>query len=83
MFEDPAKRQYLMFSAVIAIMFSFIIQFGLAGSIEGPYVEGFPFSVFELTGFEALLKRAFNTLFMAAFLVVPIYYLLMWGQNRR
>jgi hypothetical protein len=81
--SDSAKKQYFIFSLIISLVLSFIINFFFSGALEGPYVSGFPFTLTDLSGFEEFMKRVFNTLFMSVFLVVPVYYGLIWLQNRR
>jgi len=83
MSSDPAKKQYFIFSLIIAILFSFFINYFVAGSLEGPVIGGFPIEVHNASGLTGFLYRLVNTLITGIFLSVPVYYGVMWLQNKR
>ncbi len=82
MTDDPAKKQYLIFSAILALIISFILNFFFFGLLQGPIISGFPFNVTEATGVTAFFSRLVNTIVLGGFLTIPIYYFLQWLQNR-
>ncbi|MCA9386899.1 hypothetical protein KC669_02580 [Candidatus Dojkabacteria bacterium] len=82
MFTDPGKRQYLMFSFLLALIFSAIVSFFFADILEGPLVSGFPVSVSNLSGVVKFISMVFNTVVLSLMLTIPTYYLLSW-LNRK
>ncbi len=82
MFDDPGKRQYLIFAGVIALIFSGIISFFFAGVLEGPFISGFPVAVTSLSGITKFIAQLFNTIVLGAMLTIPTYYLLSWLNQR-
>ncbi len=82
MFSDPGKRQYLMFSAVLAIIFAGILSFFFADLLEGPFVSGFPINISDLSGIGKILAQIINTAALGAMLTVPMYYFLSWLNQR-
>lgn len=79
---DPAKKQYFMFSVIIAILLSFLINFVLLNMAMGPFFSGFPVALAELEGISYFFGQIVNTLVIAGFLSIPIYYGFMWLINR-
>lgn len=81
-FSDPAKKQYLIFSFVISLIFGVILSFPLADLLEGPLVSGFPISISDMSGLGKFFAQVFNSVILGAILTVPVYYGLDWLQNR-
>ncbi len=79
---DPAKKQYFMFATVISIIISVILNFMFVGSLEGSFLYGFPFSLEGAGDATAFIYKILNSLIMAIFLIVPVYYFINWIQNK-
>jgi hypothetical protein len=80
--DDPAKRQYFMFSFVLGVIIGLFLNFFLADLITGPIVSGFPFNVSDASGIGGFFQKIINSTVMGALLTVPIYYGITWLQNR-
>jgi hypothetical protein len=80
--DSSVRKQYLIFSGIIALILSFILNFALFELFSGTFLHGFPINIDELTGIKELLARLFNSIFTGALLIAPVYYFLMWLQNR-
>ncbi|BCX14311.1 MAG: hypothetical protein KatS3mg085_843 [Candidatus Dojkabacteria bacterium] len=79
---DPAKRQYYIFSLVVAIILSFIINFVVIETLKGSLFYGFPLSLNGVTGFVAFIYKLINTIIYSLLLSVAVYYGIMWLINR-
>jgi asparagine N-glycosylation enzyme membrane subunit Stt3 len=75
---DSAKKQYWIFAAILALIASIFLNFTIIGSAAGPFVEGFPISVYQAEGGGVFFSRLINSVVMGLLLVVPMYYLLNW-----
>ncbi len=80
---DPAKKQYYMFSLVIALAVSILLNFVFIGLLKGSLLYGFPIGLGEASGFSAFFIKLLNTLIYTAILSVPVYFGIMWLINRR
>jgi hypothetical protein len=80
--DNSVKKQYLIFSGIIAVILSFILNFAFFELFSGTFLHGFPINVDDLTGAKEFFSKCFNSLFVGALLIAPIYYFLMWLQNR-
>lgn len=80
---NPATKQYFVFSLIVALILSAIINFGFIELIKGSFIYGFPFNLNNLEGFGAFLARVVNTLVMGAFLAIPTYFILRELDRRR
>jgi hypothetical protein len=79
---DPAVKQYLTFSLVLAVILSVIINFGLVDLVKGTFAYGFPVNLSEAVGFANFIGRIINTLVFSFFLTVPVYFGLKWLRER-
>ena len=79
---NPATKEYLKFSIIISIIFSFIINFVFIELVPGTLIYGFPFSLNGAEGFGAFLFRILNTIIIAAFITFPVLYILRQIQRR-
>jgi len=79
---DPTTKQYIIFSLVIAIIVSFLINFILIEFIPNSPFYGFPFNLTNTQGLGNFIYRTIDTLVIAAFLTFPIYWGLMWFLKR-
>lgn len=79
---DPALKQYLIFSFVIAIIISFIINFGLVEGVRGTFAYGFPINLNDIEGFGNFLARVVNTFIMGLFLTAPMYFIFKYLRER-
>ena len=84
MFDDinPAVKQYLIFSAVIAVIVSLIVNFSLIESLKGTPFYGFPVSLAGTEGFINLVYRLINTLIEGLLLIIPVYLIIQWLMTR-
>lgn len=79
---DPAKKQYLIFSAVTSFFLSIAINFIFLGGVSGPLFSGFPVALAGLEGIAYFGGQIINTLILTALFTIPIYYGFMWMINR-
>lgn len=79
---DPAKKQYFIFSLVIAFIISIFYNFVLINITEGSAIYGFPMSLVDLEGANLVLARTVNTVIIGTLLSIPVYMGLMWLQTR-
>lgn len=82
MFEDPAKREYLVFALVISIILSAVLNFVFFGYISGPVVGGFPIDIVNAEGVGRLVGQVINSIVMGALMTPVVYYTLDWLRNR-
>ncbi len=80
---DQITRQYILFSFTIAVGISFVFNFFVIELVRGTPLYGFPLGLGETVGFINMLFKFTNTIIVAAFVTVPVYYGLMWLQRRR
>lgn len=80
---DPKIREYGTFSLIIAFIVSLIINFTLVETLRGGFGYGFPINLTDTVGLGNFLARIINSIVMAVFLSVPIYYLIMKYLLRR
>ena len=80
---NPATKQYLIFSFIVGILLSIIINFVLIDIIKGTFLYGFPISLNGVDGFLNFLFRVINTLLIGTFLVIPMFYIIKELNRRR
>lgn len=80
---NEINRQYILFSALIAAIVSFVFNFFIIEFVRGTPLYGFPIGLGETVGFINLLFKLTNTIVIGAALTVPIFYGLKWVQNKR
>lgn len=83
MFEDPAKKDYWIFSLVVAMILSAIVNFGFFGRISGPIVGGFPIDIVKAEGLGRLVGQVINSIVVGVLMTPVVYYTLDWLRNRR
>ncbi len=79
---DPAKKQYFIFSAVVAIIISAVINFAFIDVLKGTFAYGFPLSLANAVGVGAFVTRIVNSIVMGLILAPLLYYLIRWLQTR-
>lgn len=79
---DPIKKQYFLFSIVVSVILSLIINFLMVDFLKGSLFYGFPFDLSEASGVGAFFFRVLNSLVYSVVLVVPVYYGFWWLANR-
>ncbi len=80
--DDPAKKQYLIFSAVISFIVSFVINFFFTSATNIPLAGGFPITLYGSEGIGLLFGKTLNTLIIGLCLTPLIYFGIQWLQNR-
>jgi hypothetical protein len=79
---NPAVKQYLIFSAVIATIVSAIVNFALIESLKGTPFYGFPINLTGAAGIAEFFSRIINTLIEGALLIIPVYLIIQWLMRR-
>lgn len=79
---DPAKRQYLIFAVVIAIILSGIINFMFVDLVKGSILYGFPINLANTSGIGMFLARLVDSIVMGLFLTPLLYYGINWYLRR-
>ncbi len=79
---NPAVKQYLIFSAVIAVIVSIIVNFMLIESLKGTPFYGFPINLTGTEGITMFFYRIINTLIEGLLLIIPVYLIIQWLMTR-
>jgi hypothetical protein len=79
---DPSVKQYMVFSFVVAMIVSFVINFTLMEGVRGTFAYGFPINLNEIEGIASFFARIVNTLVMGLFLTIPMYFVFKWLRER-
>jgi hypothetical protein len=79
---NPAVKQYLIFSAVIALIVSLIVNFMLIESLKGTPFYGFPVNLTGSEGLGNFFYRIINTIVESLLLIIPVYLIIQWLLTR-
>lgn len=71
---DPATKQYLIFSLVISLIISALINFAFIEMLAGSFAYGFPVNLNTSTGLSNFVGRIINTIVQGLILLPMIYY---------
>ena len=79
---DPAKQQYWIFSAIVAVILSLIINFAFLSLFPGTIIYGFPFNYGDSVGIGNFLIKIIDSVILGAILAPGVYYFLNWLQHK-
>lgn len=79
---DPAKKQYIIFAAIISILLSGVINFWFIEILEGSPLYGVPVNLEDVSDVVGFVGRIINSVMMGLFLTPLIYWGINWLQNR-
>lgn len=80
---DPATKQYLIFSLIVSMILSAIINFALIEVLSHSFLYGFPVSLTDTTGLGNFLARVINTAVQGLILLPLVYYGFRYWITRR
>ena len=80
---DPAKKQYWIFSAIVSVILSLIINFAIFPLFKNSIIYGFPFNFGTSEGIALFFIKIIDSLILGAILTPGVYYFLQWLQHRR
>lgn len=80
---DPAKKQYWIFSAIVSVILSLILNFVFLSLFPGTIIYGFPFNYGDSVGFANFFIKIVDSLILGAILTPGVYYFLNYLQHRR
>lgn len=76
-------KNYLIFSAVIALVIALILNFGLFETFKSSFVNGFPISLNGSDGISKFILQLVNTLISGLFFTPAVYMLIKYLERRR
>lgn len=79
---DPAKKQYWIFSAIVAVIIALILNFAFLSLFPGTIIYGFPFNYGDAEGISLFLIKIVDSAILGAILTPGVYYFLNWLQHR-
>lgn len=79
---DSTTKQYILFSFVVSIVISLIANFIIINGLKGTMFYGVPISLVNASGFGEFIIRIINSLVMALFLTLPMYWFMIWAYKR-
>ena len=80
---DPVTKQYAIFSLIIGLIISFILNFMIVDIFKGTLLYGFPLNLGGVSGIVSILYKLIDTLFIGAVFAVPVYMLIMYLLKRQ
>lgn len=80
--SDPIKKQYFIFSIVVSVILSLLINFLMVDFLKGSFFYGFPFDLTDASDIASFFYRVLNSLAYSVVLVVPLYYGFWWLANK-
>jgi len=79
---DPAKKQYWIFSLIVALILSVILNFFFLNLFKGTVIYGFPINYGDSEGIVNFLIKLVDSAVIGAILTPGVYYCLQWLQHR-
>jgi len=79
---NPALKNYIIFSAVVAFVVAALLNFGLFANVRSSFIQGFPISIAETEGFVTFLITLINTLIATLFFTPVVYFIIQYLQRR-
>ncbi len=76
-------KNYFIFSAVIALVIAFILNFGFFETFKSSFINGFPISLNGSDGLGKFFIQIVNTLISALFFTPAVYLLIKYLERRR
>lgn len=80
---DPATRQYIIFSLIISMIISAVLNFALVEVLSGSFLYGFPVNLSTTSGIGNFLGRIINTAVQGLILLPLVYYGFRYWIRRR
>lgn len=78
---NPALKNYIIFSAVIAFVVAALLNFGLFANIRTTFIQGFPLSIADTEGFATFIITLINTLIATLFFTPVVYFIIQYLQR--
>lgn len=79
---NPAVKNYLIFSAIIAFVIALLLQFVFFETFKSSFIYGFPLSLLGTEGFGSFIIRVINTAITTLFFTPGVYFAIQWLQRR-
>ncbi len=84
MFNDinPVTKQLWIFSFLVSLIFSALINFLAVELLRGSFLYGFPINLGNTAGLGTFFARLINTVVLGAIVTPMMYYIIKYLQTR-
>lgn len=79
---NPVTKQLWIFSFIVALIFSAIINFVGVEFLKGSFLYGFPINLTNTAGIGTFISRIINTAVLGTIVTPLTYYLVKYLQTR-
>ncbi len=79
---DPVAKQLWIFSFIVAVIASALINFLAVELLKGSFLYGFPINLTATSGIGSFFARLINSFLLGAVLTPLSYYLVKYLQTR-
>lgn len=79
---NPATKQMLIFSFVISLIASAVINFLIVEILKTTFLYGFPINLASTSGIGTFLSRVINTVVVGIILLPAVFYGVKYLQSR-